>query len=104
MEDSLVIGFDHCPPNIATLVVARKKGEKLVVINRLWDSEAADVYLKLISNKSNYKGNAKKRKYNRKCGICGERYEQSEMLRTNNSPNGWLCWDCNNIVEPEYDD
>ena len=30
----------------------------------------------------------KKRKYYRKCGVCGERHEQSEMLRTINSPNG----------------
>jgi predicted RNA-binding protein YlxR (DUF448 family) len=36
----------------------------------------------------------KKRKYYRKCGICGERHEQSEMIRDNGSPNGWLCMDC----------
>ena len=30
----------------------------------------------------------KKRKYYRKCGVCGERYEQFEMIRTNQSPNG----------------
>lgn len=35
-----------------------------------------------------------KRKYYRKCGYCGDRYEQSEMLRTNQSPNGWICFDC----------
>lgn len=36
----------------------------------------------------------KKRKYFRKCGCCGERYEQSEMIRTYESPNGWYCIDC----------
>ena len=45
----------------------------------------------------------KKRKYYRKCGICGERHEQSEMIRTNNSPNGWICFDCHNAEHPEYD-
>ena len=35
-----------------------------------------------------------KRKYFRKCGVCGERYEQSEMIRDPNSPNGWVCWHC----------
>ena len=45
----------------------------------------------------------KKRKYFRKCGICGERYEQSEMIRTYESPNGWMCLDCHNIEFPEYD-
>lgn len=36
----------------------------------------------------------KKRKYIRKCGVCGIRFEQSEMIRTEASPNGWLCCDC----------
>ena len=45
----------------------------------------------------------KKRKYYRKCGICGERHEQSEMIRTDNSPNGWICFDCHNAEYPEYD-
>ena len=42
----------------------------------------------------------KKRKYYRKCGICGERHEQSEMIRTDNSPNGWICFDCHNSEHP----
>lgn len=53
MEDCLIISFDSHPPEIDTLVVARKSGEKLVVINRFWDSEAVDVYNKLIGNKTN---------------------------------------------------
>ncbi len=36
----------------------------------------------------------KKRKYIRKCGLCGERFEQSEMIRDDDSPNGWFCADC----------
>ena len=36
----------------------------------------------------------KKRKYYRHCGSCGRRFEQSEMIRTNESDNGWLCRDC----------
>lgn len=35
-----------------------------------------------------------KRLYYRKCGHCGTRQEQSDMVRTNESPNGWLCKDC----------
>ena len=46
---------------------------------------------------------AKKRKYFRKCGICGERHEQSEMIRTNNSPSGWICFDCHSAKHPEFD-
>lgn len=38
----------------------------------------------------------KPRKYFRKCGICGKRDEQSNMVRDNGSPNGWLCEDCYN--------
>lgn len=40
-----------------------------------------------------------KRKYYRKCGDCGERHEQSEMIRTNLSDNGWLCKKCWEIME-----
>ena len=35
-----------------------------------------------------------KRKYLRKCGCCGDRHEQSEMVRTDKSPNGWFCKWC----------
>jgi len=35
-----------------------------------------------------------KRKYYRKCGVCGRKHEQSDMVRTDLSPNGWLCHDC----------
>ena len=125
-EDCLIIGFDHHHPSeMTTLAVARKEGERLVVVNMVYGNEALEIYDKLtrsptplkerhnkitemydklISDDARQKGNKKKRKYYRKCGICGERYEQSEMLRTNDSPNGWLCWDCHNIVDPEYED
>lgn len=43
----------------------------------------------------------KKRKYFRKCGICGERNEQKEMIRSNESPNGWICFDCYKDEHPE---
>lgn len=45
----------------------------------------------------------KKRKYYRKCGICGGRHEQSEMIITDNSPNGWICRECYYNEHPEYD-
>lgn len=51
----------------------------------------------------------KKRNYFRKCGSCGNRQEQSLMIRTNSSPNGWLCKKCyksNDYYEnyPIYED
>lgn len=46
----------------------------------------------------------KKRKYFRKCGICGERHEQSEMVRNEGSPTGWICDDCHMGIHPEYDE
>lgn len=46
----------------------------------------------------------KPRKYVRKCGLCGERYEQSEMRRSDCSPNGWICRDCIDMKHPEYYD
>ena len=45
-----------------------------------------------------------KRKYYRKCGDCGKRYEQSEMIRTNLSDNGWLCKRCWAILKDSDDD
>lgn len=45
---------------------------------------------------------AKKRKYFRKCGVCGARYEQSEMVRDIYSPNGWICHDCRSNVTFEF--
>lgn len=44
-----------------------------------------------------------RRKYYRKCGVCGERHEQSEMIRDNNSPNGWICEDCYHEEYPDYE-
>lgn len=46
----------------------------------------------------------KKRKYFRKCGVCGERFEQSDMIRTDESPNGWLCFECFHGFHLEYDE
>lgn len=37
----------------------------------------------------------RKRKYYRKCEICGEKYEQSDMVRT---ISGWICLDCYQCV------
>lgn len=50
------------------------------------DSGVAQCY----SDKQNRKSSAKRRKYYRRCGICGERYEQSEMVRDSRASSGWL--------------
>lgn len=54
-------------------------------------------------SKYDIKTNKKKRKYFRKCGVCGKRHEQSEMIRTNQSPNGWICFACYHDEHPEFD-
>lgn len=47
-----------------------------------------------------------RRKYYRKCPICGERFEQKEMTRSSEYDGGWVCDDCylDTQVErhPEY--
>ena len=45
-----------------------------------------------------------KRKYYRKCGLCDERHEQSEMLRVKEalSPNGWICRNCFEDIARRY--
>ena len=45
----------------------------------------------------------KKRKYFRKCGVCGERHEQAEMIRTDESPNGCVCRECYFSIYNEYE-
>jgi len=106
MEDCLIITYDCCPPDAPTLCIARKEGDKVRVLNTIQGDEALYGYAWLtgfatLKERTKQK---KKRKYYRKCGVCGERYEQSEMIRTNNSPNGWLCFDCHNAKHPEYED
>lgn len=45
------------------------------------------------------------RLFRRKCGVCGCRHEQSEMIRTNNSSNGWICIDCwNDNNDPDWEE
>ena len=43
----------------------------------------------------------KKRKYFRKCGHCGIRQEQSEMVRYDYVQGGWICVDCYQLIHPE---
>ncbi len=45
----------------------------------------------------------KKRKYYRKCGVCDERDEQSEMITDNNSLNSWICEDCYDEKHLDYE-
>lgn len=45
-----------------------------------------------------------KREYFRKCGCCGCRGNQRNMVRTNLSPNGWFCRSCYETeMEESYD-
>ena len=46
-----------------------------------------------------------KRKYYRKCGVCGCRHEQYKMVRHDGSPNGWFCIGCwIDYEDPEWED
>ena len=107
IEDCLIVAYDCCSSDTPTLSVVRKEGDKVRVVNTIQGDEAFGMYCYLTGNATLVRRTTKrkkKRKYYRRCGVCGERYEQSEMLRTDDSPNGWVCWDCRNLVNPEYDD
>jgi hypothetical protein len=43
-----------------------------------------------------------KRKYYRKCGYCGKRFEQKFMVRTGVVKGGWLCKECYCSEEPYF--
>ena len=53
-------------------------------------------------NRKNNRKNQKKIKYYKVCGICGERYPQSSMVKDNGSETGWVCRDCLIDIHPEY--
>lgn len=44
-----------------------------------------------------------KRKYIRVCGCCGERFNQADMVRTNEYETGWVCEECYAAAHPEYE-
>lgn len=43
----------------------------------------------------------KRKKFFRKCGCCGERYVQAEMIRDSRSSSGWFCRHCYNYIAEE---
>ena len=45
----------------------------------------------------------KKREYYRKCGICGGRFNQKDMVRDYGSSSDWICDDCFHNLHIEYD-
>lgn len=45
----------------------------------------------------------KPRKYIRKCGFCGVCHEQSNMIRTHRSANGWVYLECYSNLIPEHE-
>lgn len=51
-------------------------------------------------------GKYKVRKYYRKCGECGESFEQTDGYRVEWSPNGWVCCSCFHYIvdEPDFED
>jgi hypothetical protein len=59
-----------------------------------------------VSNKNKHRdsnnGKRKNVKYYKVCGICGERYPQSSMIKDGGSDTGWVCRDCLIDLHPEY--
>ena len=43
-----------------------------------------------------------KRKYYRRCGYCGKRFERKFMVRTDIVRSGWLCKECYFNEEPWF--
>jgi len=44
MEDCLIISYDSCPPDVPTLMVARKEENKVRVLNTIQGDAAMGVY------------------------------------------------------------
>lgn len=43
-EDSLVITYDNCPPDVPTLIVARKDKYDMTILNKIQGDEAFGIY------------------------------------------------------------
>ena len=50
MEDSLIIGYDSCPQDVPTLIVARKFEQDFTMLNKIQGDEAFGIYQYLIGN------------------------------------------------------
>lgn len=44
MEDSLIIAYDSCPPDFQTLIVARKYGHDMAILNKIQGDAAFGIY------------------------------------------------------------
>lgn len=44
MEDSLIITYDSCPPDVPTLIVARKDKYDMTMLNKFQDKDAFGIY------------------------------------------------------------
>ena len=44
MEDSLIISYDSCPPDVPTLIVAKKIGQDFSVLNKIQGDAAFGIY------------------------------------------------------------
>lgn len=44
MEDSLIISYDNCPPDVPTLIVAKKFGRDLAMLNKIQGDAAFGIY------------------------------------------------------------
>lgn len=44
MEDSLIISYDNCPPDVPTLIVAKKYGQDFTMLNKIQGDIAFGIY------------------------------------------------------------
>ena len=44
MEDKLLIAYDSCPPDVPTLIVARKDKHDMTMLNKIQGDEAFGIY------------------------------------------------------------
>lgn len=44
MEDSLIITYDNCPPDVPTLIVARKDKYDMTMLKKIQGNEAFGIY------------------------------------------------------------
>lgn len=50
IDDSLIVTYDYCPPDVPTLIVARKDKYDMTILNIIKGDEALELYRKLIGD------------------------------------------------------
>ena len=91
IEDCLTIGVDFMPDlENGCLVVMRRNGDDIHIINQFRDDEALELYNKLTGQNITRKLDENECK----CISCKRIFNDGKIFKLKNNPHKGLCFDC----------